>query len=160
MYRTNAQSRVIEEALVAQRLPYRLIGGTRFYQRREIKDVLAYLRLIANEADEVSLRRVLNVPKRGIGDRAEEYVAAYAQQKRETFAWALAPPAAVPGLAGRSANALAGFNTLLKELGALSEPGSVVVRPLALASAPSNCRSCGAELKGAKFCPECGAKAV
>ena len=91
-YRTNAQSRVFEEVFIRVGLPYRVVGGVRFYERREVRDLLAYLRLIANPADEVSLRRVLNVPKRGIGDRAEEYVAAYAQRERITFAQALAPP--------------------------------------------------------------------
>ena len=77
-YRTNAQSRVFEEVFIRVGLPYRVVGGVRFYERREVRDLLAYLRLIANPADEVSLRRVLNVPKRGIGERAEEYVASYA----------------------------------------------------------------------------------
>ena len=93
----------------------------RFYERREVRDLLAYLRLIANPADEVSLRRVLNVPKRGIGDRAEEYVAAFAQRERITFAAALARTADVPGLAARSAHAIEGFNTLITELRELSE---------------------------------------
>ena len=68
-YRTNAQSRVFEEVFIRSGLPYKVVGGVRFYERREVRDLLAYLRLIANPADEVSLRRVLNVPKRGIGDR-------------------------------------------------------------------------------------------
>src|SRR5438874_2099752 len=88
---------------------------------REPRDLLAYLRLIANPTDEVSLRRVLNVPKRGIGDRAEEYVAAFAQRERSTFAAALARPADVPGLAARSAHAIEGFNTLITDLRELSE---------------------------------------
>ena len=88
-YRTNAQSRVFEDVFIRVGLPYRVVGGVRFYERREVRDLLAYLRLIANPTDEVSLRRVLNVPKRGIGDRAEEYVAAYAQRERITFAEAL-----------------------------------------------------------------------
>ena len=115
-YRTNAQSRVFEEVFIRVGLPYRVVGGVRFYERREVRDLLAYLRLIANPADEVSLRRVLNVPKRGIGDRAEEYVAAFAQRERITFAEALARPADVPGLAARSASAIEGFNTLIAEL--------------------------------------------
>jgi DNA helicase-2/ATP-dependent DNA helicase PcrA len=98
-YRTNAQSRVFEEVFIRVGLPYRVVGGVRFYERREVRDLLAYLRLIANPADEVSLRRVLNVPKRGIGDRAEEYVAAYAQRERISFAEALRTPSDVPGLA-------------------------------------------------------------
>jgi ATP-dependent DNA helicase UvrD/PcrA len=115
-YRTNAQSRVFEEVFIRVGLPYRVVGGVRFYERREVRDLLAYLRLIANPADEVSLRRVLNVPKRGIGERAEEYVASYAQRERITFAEALSVPSDVPGLAARSASAIAGFNTLVDEL--------------------------------------------
>jgi len=120
-YRTNAQSRVFEEVFIRVGLPYRVVGGVRFYERREVRDLLAYLRLIANPADEVSLRRVLNVPKRGIGDRAEEYVAASAQRERTTFAEALARPADVPGLAARSASAIEGFNTLIAELRELAD---------------------------------------
>jgi DNA helicase-2/ATP-dependent DNA helicase PcrA len=124
-YRTNAQSRVFEEVFIRVGLPYRVVGGVRFYERREVRDLLAYLRVIANPADEVSLRRVLNVPKRGIGDRAEEYVAAFALRERITFAEALARPADVPGLAARSANAIKGFNALLDELRDFAEAGHV-----------------------------------
>src|SRR5438874_1200936 len=120
-YRTNAQSRVFEEVFIRVGLPYRVVGGVRFYERREVRDLLAYLRLIANPADEVSLRRVLNVPKRGIGDRAEEYVAAHAQRKGMAFAEALAHPADVPGMPTRSASAIAGFNTLVADLRELAE---------------------------------------
>jgi len=115
-YRTNAQSRVFEEVFIRVGLPYRVVGGVRFYERREVRDLLAYLRLIANPADEVSLRRVLNVPKRGIGDRAEEYVAAYAARMSISFAEALGTPGEVPGLAARSAAAIAGFNALVGDL--------------------------------------------
>ena len=115
-YRTNAQSRVFEEVFIRVGLPYRVVGGVRFYERREVRDLLAYLRLIANPADEVSLRRVLNVPKRGIGDRAEEYVAGYAARERITFAEALRTPSDVPALAARSAAAIAGFNAMIDEL--------------------------------------------
>ncbi len=115
-YRTNAQSRVFEEIFIRVGLPYRVVGGVRFYERREVRDLLAYLRLIANPADEVSLRRVLNVPKRGIGERAEEYVAGYASRMRTSFAQALRTPSEVPGLAARSASAIAGFNALVDDL--------------------------------------------
>jgi DNA helicase-2/ATP-dependent DNA helicase PcrA len=115
-YRTNAQSRVFEEVFIRVGLPYRVVGGVRFYERREVRDLLAYLRLIANPADEVSLRRVLNVPKRGIGDRAEEYIAGYAARERITFAEALRTPSDVPALAARSAAAIAGFNAMIDEL--------------------------------------------
>jgi DNA helicase-2/ATP-dependent DNA helicase PcrA len=124
-YRTNAQSRVFEEVFIRVGLPYRVVGGVRFYERREVRDLLAYLRLISNPADEVSLRRVLNVPKRGIGDRAEDYVAAFAQRERITFAQALARPAEVPGLAARSANAIGAFNTLIDGLRELAAAGPV-----------------------------------
>ena len=115
-YRTNAQSRVFEEVFIRVGLPYRVVGGVRFYERREVRDLLAYLRLIANPADEVSLRRVLNVPKRGIGERAEEYVAAYAARERISFAEGLRSPNDVPGLAARSGAAIAGFNALIDDL--------------------------------------------
>ena len=73
-YRTNAQSRALEEVFVRVGLPYKVVGGTRFYERREVKDALAYLRVLSNPADTVNLRRIVNVPKRGIGDRAEACV--------------------------------------------------------------------------------------
>jgi len=69
-YRTNAQSRVFEEVFIRVGMPYKVVGGVRFYERREVRDALAYLRMLVNPADEISLRRILNVPKRGIGDRA------------------------------------------------------------------------------------------
>jgi len=125
-YRTNAQSRVFEEIFIRVGLPYRVVGGVRFYERREVRDLLAYLRLIANPADEVSLRRVLNVPKRGIGERAEEYVAAYASRERMTFAQALSAPSDVPGLAVRSASAIAGFNALVGDLREQANTGGPV----------------------------------
>ena len=77
-YRTNAQSRVFEEVFIRVGLPYKVVGGVRFYERREVKDALAYLRMLVNPDDEISLRRILNVPKRGIGDRAEACVEALA----------------------------------------------------------------------------------
>jgi ATP-dependent DNA helicase UvrD/PcrA len=125
-YRTNAQSRVFEEVFIRTGLPYKVIGGVRFYERREIRDLLGYLRLIANPEDEVSLRRVLNTPRRGIGDRAEEYVAAYAARERTSFARALARPGDVPGLATRSAKAIEGFNVLMAGLRAEMTAGRPV----------------------------------
>jgi DNA helicase-2/ATP-dependent DNA helicase PcrA len=125
-YRTNAQSRVFEEVFIRTGLPYKVIGGVRFYERREIRDLLGYLRLIANPEDEVSLRRVLNTPRRGIGDRAEEYVAAYAARERTSFARALARPGDVPGLATRSAKAIEGFNVLMAGLRAQMTQGHPV----------------------------------
>jgi len=112
-YRTNAQSRVFEEVFIRAGLPYKVVGGVRFYERREVRDLLAYLRLTANAEDEVSLRRVLNVPRRGIGERAEACVSALAQRDRITFPAALARPDDAPGLAGRSARAIESFNQLM-----------------------------------------------
>ena len=96
-YRTNAQSRALEEVFVRVGLPYKVVGGTRFYERREVKDALAYLRVISNPADTVNLRRILNVPKRGIGDRAEACVAALAERERIPFIAALGRPEDAPG---------------------------------------------------------------
>ena len=101
-YRTNAQSRALEEVFVRVGLPYKVVGGTRFYERREVKDALAYLRVISNPTDTVNLRRILNVPKRGIGDRAEACVAALAERERIPFVAALGRPEDAPGIATRS----------------------------------------------------------
>ena len=125
-YRTNAQSRVFEEVFIRAGLPYKVVGGVRFYERREVRDLLAYLRLISNADDEVSLRRVLNVPKRGIGDRAEEGVAAMASRQRISFARALARPADIPDLAARSARAIEAFNELIGGLREMAEAGTPV----------------------------------
>ena len=84
-YRTNAQSRVFEEVFMRSALPYKVVGGVRFYERKEVKDLLAYLRVLVNPNDEVSLRRIINVPKRGIGDRALDYVEAFAQNQHPHF---------------------------------------------------------------------------
>jgi DNA helicase-2/ATP-dependent DNA helicase PcrA len=115
-YRTNAQSRVFEEIFIRVGLPYRVVGGVRFYERREVRDLLAYLRLIANTEDELSLRRILNVPKRGIGDRAVESVSSFAQRQRISLAAALARVDDVPDLATRSARSIADFNALISGL--------------------------------------------
>ncbi|MGH3303377.1 MAG: DNA helicase PcrA, partial [Streptosporangiaceae bacterium] len=125
-YRTNAQSRVFEEVFIRSGLPYKVVGGVRFYERREVRDLLAYLRLIANPGDEVSLRRILNTPRRGIGDRAEECVAALANRDKTSFAVALTRPDDVPGLAARSARAIEGFNELMSGLRAMAEARSPV----------------------------------
>ncbi len=125
-YRTNAQSRVFEEVFIRAGLPYRVVGGVRFYERREVRDLLAYLRLIANPDDEVSLRRILNVPRRGIGDRAEECVAALAARERISFARALGRPADMPQLAARSARSIEAFNDLIGGLRETAQAGSPV----------------------------------
>jgi len=117
---------VFEEVFIRAGMPYKVVGGVRFYERREVRDLLAYLRLIANPADEISLRRVVNVPRRGIGDRALEYVAGLAARDRITFAAALARPDDVPGLPARSAKAITGFNELISELRQAAESGTPV----------------------------------
>ncbi|WP_155884576.1 DNA helicase PcrA [Actinomadura flavalba] len=116
-YRTNAQSRVFEEVFIRVGLPYKVVGGVRFYERKEVRDLLAYLRVLANPEDTVSLRRIINVPKRGIGDRAEACVEAYASRERVSFWQALRTPEDVPGMATRSINAVRQFVALLDELG-------------------------------------------
>lgn len=114
-YRTNAQSRAFEEVFIRVGMPYKVVGGLRFYERKEIRDALAYLRAIANPADDVSLRRILNVPKRGIGDRAESLVEQFATANRITFSEALSRLDEVPGLATRSARQLRAFAEMMDE---------------------------------------------
>jgi DNA helicase II / ATP-dependent DNA helicase PcrA len=118
-YRTNAQSRVFEEVFIRVGLPYKVVGGVRFYERREIRDALAYLRVLANPADTVSLRRILNTPKRGIGDRAEACVAALAERERITFWEALHRAEEAPGMATRSLNAIRAFVAMVDKLAAM-----------------------------------------
>lgn len=115
-YRTNAQSRVFEEVFIRVGLPYKVVGGVRFYERREVRDALAYLRVLANPADSVSLRRILNTPKRGIGDRAEACVESLAQRDRITFWEALQRASDAPGIATRSLKAIQGFVDVVEQL--------------------------------------------
>jgi DNA helicase II / ATP-dependent DNA helicase PcrA len=115
-YRTNAQSRVFEEVFIRVGLPYKVVGGVRFYERREIRDLLAYLRVLANPDDTVSLRRILNVPKRGIGDRAEACVEALAGRERISFWHALRRAEEAPAIATRSLKQIKEFVALLDEL--------------------------------------------
>ncbi|MCH1866307.1 DNA helicase PcrA [Nocardioides sp. CFH 31398] len=122
-YRTNAQSRVLEEVFIRTGQPYKVVGGVRFYERREVRDALAYLRMLVNAADEISLRRVLNVPKRGIGDRAEACVQAFAERERITFWEALQRADEAPGVATRSLKAIQGFVRMVEELQAMVEAG-------------------------------------
>jgi DNA helicase II / ATP-dependent DNA helicase PcrA len=114
-YRTNAQSRAFEEVFIRVGLPYKVVGGVRFYERREVRDAIAYLRAISNRADDVSVRRILNVPKRGIGDRAEAAVAELATRLRISFGEALRRVEEIPALASRSVRLLQGFAELLDE---------------------------------------------
>ncbi|HEX6935604.1 MAG TPA: DNA helicase PcrA [Actinomycetes bacterium] len=123
-YRTNAQSRVFEEVFIRVGLPYKVVGGVRFYERREVRDALAYLRLLANPEDTVSLRRILNVPKRGIGDRAAACLEALAQRENLSFAQALRRCEDAYGLAARSLVAVQGFRQLIDDLRTLVEAGT------------------------------------
>jgi DNA helicase-2/ATP-dependent DNA helicase PcrA len=122
-YRTNAQSRVFEEIFIRHGMPYKVVGGVRFYERREVRDALAYLRMLANPADEISLRRILNTPKRGIGDRAEACVAAYADRERITFWEALRRADEAPGLVPRSLNNIQAFVGMVEELQSMVDAG-------------------------------------
>lgn len=115
-YRTNAQSRVLEEVLIRLGMPYQVIGGTRFYERAEIKDVLAYLRLLVNPADDVSAKRVLNTPRRGIGQRSERALDAFAARERITFLEACRRAEENHQLTPRAAGAVLGFVRLLDGL--------------------------------------------
>ncbi|WP_031060834.1 DNA helicase PcrA [Streptomyces sp. NRRL F-5527] len=123
-YRTNAQSRVFEEIFIRVGLPYKVVGGVRFYERKEVRDVLAYLRVLANPEDSVPLRRILNVPKRGIGDRAEAMIDALAQREKISFPQALRRVDEAYGMAARSANAVKRFNTLMEDLRTVVESGA------------------------------------
>ncbi|CBG70681.1 putative ATP-dependent DNA helicase II [Streptomyces scabiei 87.22] len=123
-YRTNAQSRVFEEVFIRVGLPYKVVGGVRFYERKEVRDVLAYLRVLANPEDSVPLRRILNVPKRGIGDRAEAMVDALSQREKISFPQALKRVDEAYGMAARSTNAVKRFNTLMDDLCTVVESGA------------------------------------
>ncbi|MGW5457189.1 DNA helicase PcrA [Streptomyces sp. NPDC003996] len=123
-YRTNAQSRVFEEVFIRVGLPYKVVGGVRFYERKEVRDVLAYLRVLANPEDSVPLRRILNVPKRGIGERAEAMIDALAQREKISFPQALKRVDEAYGMAARSTNAVKRFNTLMEDLRTIVESGA------------------------------------
>ncbi len=122
-YRTNAQSRVFEEVFIRVGLPYKVVGGVRFYERKEVRDILAYLRVLANPEDTVPLRRILNVPKRGIGERAKAMIDALAQRERISFAQALRRVDEAYGMAARSVNAVKRLNVLLEDLRTIVESG-------------------------------------
>ena len=123
-YRTNAQSRALEEVLIRVGLPYKVVGGTRFYERKEIKDVIAYLRAVDNPTDDINLRRIFNVPKRGLGDRAESLVAAEAERTGVSFRAALEVAEDIPGMTGRTLKPLIAFRELMAELGEAAAKGA------------------------------------
>ncbi len=118
-YRTNNSSRAFEEVFIRLGLPYKVVGGVRFYERREVRDALAYLRVLDNPEDTVSLRRILNTPRRGIGDRTEAVLAAHAEQEQTSFAAVLRDVASgqeVPLLNPRARNAITAFVVMMDEL--------------------------------------------
>ena len=117
-YRTNNSSRSLEEVFIRAGIPYKVVGGVRFYERKEIRDIVAYLRVLDNPGDAVSMRRILNTPRRGIGDRAEACVSVYAENTGSSFAVALqaAAEGKVPMLNSRAEKAIAAFVELLDEL--------------------------------------------
>ncbi|GGA53246.1 ATP-dependent DNA helicase PcrA [Kroppenstedtia guangzhouensis] len=120
LYRTNAQSRVLEEVLMKSNIPYRMVGGLKFYERKEIKDLLAYLRLVVNPDDDLSLRRVINVPKRGIGQATVDKIAAFADREGISMMQALLEVEGI-GLSNRFLRPLEKFTGLIKELNAMME---------------------------------------
>ncbi|MEH0827788.1 MULTISPECIES: DNA helicase PcrA [unclassified Micromonospora] len=123
-YRTNAMSRVFEEVFIRVGLPYKVVGGVRFYERKEVRDALAYLRAVVNDDDTVSLRRILNTPRRGIGERAEACVEALAARDRISFGAALRRAKDAPGISTRAANGIAEFVALLDAARELADTGT------------------------------------
>ena len=127
-YRTNAQSRVFEEELVRAEVPYKVVGGTRFYDRREVKDMIAFVRLLGNPSDEISARRILNVPKRGIGDTSVARLVGWAKDHYLSIPGAL-DHAEEAGLSGKALKGATSLRDLLAELSRLAEtlaPGDLV----------------------------------
>ncbi len=131
-YRTNAQSRIFEETFMRMAIPYKVVGGVRFYERKEVKDFLGYLRVLVNSEDEISLRRIINTPKRGIGDRALEVIDEHAKNSAISFWSALCQASDAPGVAARAAGSIRDFVTLIEELRTLVE---AKVRPSVIAQA-------------------------
>ncbi len=131
-YRTNAQSRVFEEVFLRSGIPYKVVGGVRFYERREVKDFLAYLRVLVNPEDEVSLRRIINTPKRGIGDRALDQIDLYASTNGLTFWQALCAVENNQEIAARSGSSIIEFVKLIQSLQTLVEAKT---RPSVIAQA-------------------------
>lgn len=131
LYRTNAQSRALEDSFRRQGIPYNIVGGIRFYERKEIKDIIAYIRLIINIKDTISLRRVINFPPRGIGQKTITKCADQAEKTRSEFLDVLADPAAMD-IRGKQANSLVSFYTIIKKYNELADKlnASELVRSL------------------------------
>jgi DNA helicase-2/ATP-dependent DNA helicase PcrA len=116
LYRTNAQSRVFEEIFIRRNIPYKIVGGTRFYDRKEIKDIMAYLKLVNNIDDEISLQRIVNVPKRNIGDTTVEKLLAFAAEADYNLYNVMLDVENVPGLTSRTVSSIAKFTDLIEDL--------------------------------------------
>ncbi|SES89825.1 ATP-dependent DNA helicase PcrA [Natronincola peptidivorans] len=116
LYRTNAQSRVLEEALMKEGIPYKIVAGTRFYDRKEIKDILAYLKTIENPIDDVSVKRIINVPKRGLGQKTIEKIEAFGDQLGISFFEALMDISEIPGTSAKVVNKIKTFTDILMDL--------------------------------------------
>ncbi|MDR2114020.1 MAG: DNA helicase PcrA [Bifidobacteriaceae bacterium] len=123
-YRTNAQSRALEEAFIRRGIPYRVVGGTRFYERKEIRDAIAYLRAVANPDDTVSVRRIFNVPKRGLGAQSEAMVQAHATSQGISFGAALNQATELDSLTARAKRSIEGLSHLLDELQEMAQGGA------------------------------------
>ncbi|MDR0990476.1 MAG: UvrD-helicase domain-containing protein [Propionibacteriaceae bacterium] len=136
-YRTNAQSRALEEVFLRAGLPYKIVGGVRFYERREIRDVIAYLRAVANPADDVSLRRIINVPRRGIGDTTLALLDRWATDHQLTLTQTLDQLSAIPGLSTRAVRPLTEFAQLMadhRDQVAAGQPADQIMASLLSAS--------------------------
>ena len=120
-YRTNAQSRVFEEVFMRAALPYKVVGGVRFYERKEVKDLLAYLRVVVNHNDEISLRRIINVPKRAIGDKALDYIDSFTQSEYTSFWQGLNRANEIADIPNRAAASIHEFVTMISALQTLVE---------------------------------------
>lgn len=125
LYRTNAQSRIFEESLRRATMPYKIFGGLKFYDRKEIKDILAYLKVLVNPQDAISLRRIINTPKRSIGDATVDKIQAYANEVEDTLYNALLDVDTIPGLTSRSINPIKKFTEMMDDLMMMSEQLSV-----------------------------------
>jgi len=125
LYRNNAQSRAIEDKLVMSGIPYRLYGGVRFYERMEVKDVLAYLKALANPSDSIAWGRIVNVPRRGIGDKTIQRLVSYAAEQGLTLSAAIGDAENIPGVSKKTATALKAFADLMKGFWEFSQKHSV-----------------------------------
>ena len=128
LYRTNAQSRIFEEKFLFANIPYRIVGGVNFYARKEIKDILAYLKTVSNGEDDLAVRRIINIPKRGIGGTTLDRIGAYAEAGGISFLDAVMESERIPGLGAAAAKRVAGFASFIKAL--RSEAGNSSVSDL------------------------------